>query len=88
MTTQDFRRAAFGLLESISWDITLARRGAQESWLMFKNHLQAKEQSTLKSRKSSKYGRRPVWMNQELLTKFKDKKEGYKMWKQHQVTQK
>ncbi|KAK4832977.1 hypothetical protein QYF61_026803 [Mycteria americana] len=48
LTTLDFRRADFGLfrdlLGRVPWDKALEGRGAQESWLMFKDHLlQAQE---------------------------------------------
>ncbi|GAB0203631.1 hypothetical protein GRJ2_002828700 [Grus japonensis] len=48
LTTLDFRRADFGLfrdmLGRIPWDKALERRGAQDSWLIFKGHLlQAQE---------------------------------------------
>ena len=42
LTTLDFRRADFGLfrdlLGKVSWDKALEGRGAQESWLIFKDH--------------------------------------------------
>jgi len=42
-TTLDLRRADFGLLRDllgrIPWDKALEGRGAQESWLIFKDHL-------------------------------------------------
>ncbi|GAB0192044.1 hypothetical protein GRJ2_001669700 [Grus japonensis] len=49
LTTLDFRRADFGLfrdlLGRVPWDKSLEGRGAQESWLVFKDHLlQAQEQ--------------------------------------------
>ncbi|GAB0179072.1 hypothetical protein GRJ2_000372500 [Grus japonensis] len=48
LTALDFRRADFGLfrdlLGSVPWDKALEGRGAQESWLVFKDHLlQAQE---------------------------------------------
>ncbi|GAB0175756.1 hypothetical protein GRJ2_000040800 [Grus japonensis] len=48
LTTLDFRRADFGLfrdlLGRIPWDKVLEGRGAQDSWLIFKDHLlQAQE---------------------------------------------
>lgn len=48
LTTLDFRRADFGLHRDlvcrVSWDKALEGRGAQESWLIFKDHLlQAQE---------------------------------------------
>ncbi|GAB0183107.1 hypothetical protein GRJ2_000776000 [Grus japonensis] len=49
LTTLDFRRADFGLfrdlLGRVPWDKALEGRGAQDSWLVFKDHLlQAQEQ--------------------------------------------
>ena len=56
LTTLDFIRAEFGLfndlLGRLPWDKALEGRGAQESWLIFKDHLlQAQGQSipTIKS---------------------------------------
>lgn len=48
LTTLEFRRADFGLdrhlVCKVSWDKALEGRGAQESWLIFKDHLlQAQE---------------------------------------------
>ncbi|CAM4553989.1 unnamed protein product [Caretta caretta] len=39
-------------------------------------------------RKNSKYGRRPAWLNSEILADLKHKKEAYKMWKIGQMTRK
>ncbi|KAK4826209.1 hypothetical protein QYF61_006153 [Mycteria americana] len=79
LTTLDFRRADFGLFRDLlgraPWDKALEARGAQESWLIFKDHLlQAQERCTPTTRKSSKNARRPAWMNKELLDKLKHKK--------------
>ena len=54
-TALDFRRADFNLFRDlfgrISWDMALGRRGVQESWLIFKDHLlQAQEWSMPTSR--------------------------------------
>ncbi|GAB0175819.1 hypothetical protein GRJ2_000047100 [Grus japonensis] len=48
LTTLDFRRADFGLfrdlLGRVPWDKALEGRGAQDSWLVFQDHLlQAQE---------------------------------------------
>ncbi|CAM5075663.1 unnamed protein product [Natator depressus] len=37
-------------------------------------------------RKNSKYGRRPAWLNSEILADLKHKKEAYKKWKIGQMT--
>ena len=86
----DFRRANFGLFRHVlgrgPWDTALEGRGAQESWLIFKDHLlQAQERCIPTKRKSGKNARRPAWMNKELLDKLKHKKEAYRGWKQGQV---
>ena len=85
LTTLDFRRAGFDLfrdlLGRLPLDIALEGRGAQESWIIFKDHLlQPQEQCILTKRKSGKTARRPAWMNKEL--KLKHKKEAYREWKQ------
>lgn len=36
-------------------------------------------------RESSKNGRRPAWMNKELLDKLKHKREAYRGWKQRHI---
>ncbi|CAM4592199.1 unnamed protein product, partial [Lepidochelys kempii] len=38
------------------------------------------------SRKNSKYGRRPAWLNSEILADLEHKKEAYKKWKIGQMT--
>ncbi|CAM4696941.1 unnamed protein product [Caretta caretta] len=38
------------------------------------------------SRKNSKYGRRPAWLNGEILVDLKHKKEAYKKWKVGHMT--
>ncbi|GAB0187539.1 hypothetical protein GRJ2_001219200 [Grus japonensis] len=68
LTALDFRRADFGpfrdLLGRVPWDKALEGRGAQDSWLVFKDHLlQAQEQCNPAKKKSGKNIRRPVWMN-------------------------
>ncbi|KFW71682.1 hypothetical protein AS28_14104, partial [Pygoscelis adeliae] len=74
------------LLGRVPWDKALEGRGAQESWVLFKDHLlQPQEQCVPTKRKSGKNARRPAWMNKELLDKLKHKKEAYRGWKQGQV---
>lgn len=48
--------------------------------------IQAQESSSTTSKKSSKGTRKPAWMNKELLTKLKDKKNAYKRREQGQVS--
>ncbi|GAB0187326.1 hypothetical protein GRJ2_001197900 [Grus japonensis] len=90
LTTLDLRRADCGpfrdLLGRVPWDKALEGRGAQESCLVFKDHLlQAQERCIPTKRKSGKNARRPAWMNKEVLDKLKHKKEAYRGWKQGQV---
>ncbi|GAB0180593.1 hypothetical protein GRJ2_000524600 [Grus japonensis] len=90
LTTLDFRRADFGLsrdlLGRVPWDKAPEGRGAQDSWLIFKNHLlQAQERCSPTKRKSGKNARSLAWMNKELLNKLKQKKEAYRGWQQGQV---
>jgi len=59
--------------------LALEGRRAQESWLVFKDHLlQAQECSIPMNMESSKNTKRPVWMNKELPAKLKHKKEAYR----------
>ncbi|KGL97778.1 hypothetical protein N301_06892, partial [Charadrius vociferus] len=88
--TLDFGRADFGLLKNLLgmglWDEALEGRGAQESWLIFKDHLlQAQERCIPTKRKAGRKARRLAWMNKELLDMTKRKKEAYREWKQGQV---
>ncbi|PKU44319.1 glycerol kinase [Limosa lapponica baueri] len=88
LATLAFRRADFGLLRHliglVAWEKELEGRGAQESWLAFKDSslLQAQERCIPKKKKSGKIASRPVWMNKELLDKPRTKKEAYRGWKQ------
>ncbi|PKU38766.1 glycerol kinase [Limosa lapponica baueri] len=91
LTMLNFRRVDFDLFKDllgrVPWDMVLDGRGAQESRLIFKDHLlQAQGSSILISMKSGKSVWRPAWMNNELLAKIKDKKEAYRGWKEEQVT--
>ncbi|PKU48078.1 glycerol kinase [Limosa lapponica baueri] len=59
LTTLEFRRADFGLLRDllgkVTWEKVLKRRGVQESWLVFKDHLlQAQEQCIPRKKESGK----------------------------------
>lgn len=54
------------------------RAETHKSCLIFKDSLlKAQEQSILMFRMLSRYSRRPPWLNRELLTDFKCKKEEY-----------
>lgn len=75
------------LVGRIAWDTALERRGAQESWIIFKDHLlPAQERSFLINTKPSKDGRRPPWMNMEPLTQLKHKEAACGKWEQGQET--
>jgi len=67
LTTLEFGRADFGLfrdlLGRVPWDKALEGRGAQERWLIFKDHLLQAQQQCIPTKKSGKNARRPVWMN-------------------------
>ncbi|CAM4707287.1 unnamed protein product, partial [Lepidochelys olivacea] len=71
---------AIGLLD-------MKGKGVQESWLYFKESLLRLQGQTIPmSRKNSKYGRRPAWLNSEILADLEHKKEAYKKWKIGQMT--
>lgn len=81
-TTMDFRRDNFSLfmdvLGRIPWLQALQERVVQESWLISKyQFLQAQKCCILMSKKLVKGGKRPVWMNKELLL-LKPKQEIHK----------
>ncbi|KFQ50852.1 hypothetical protein N333_11838, partial [Nestor notabilis] len=87
----DFKRADLGpfrnLLSKVPWDIVLEGRGAQDCWLLLKDHLlQAQECCVPTRRKCSRKARRPPWMDKELLRKLRKKKIAYRRWKQGQAT--
>ncbi|KFQ42374.1 hypothetical protein N333_07813, partial [Nestor notabilis] len=87
----DFKRADFGLfrnlLSKVPWDIVLEGRGAQDCWLIFKDHLlKAQEHCIPTKRKCGRRARRPPRMDKELLRKLRGKKEAYRRWKQGQAT--
>ncbi|CAM4498483.1 unnamed protein product [Lepidochelys kempii] len=89
--TQDFRKADFDSLRErmarIPWGTNLKGKGVQESWLYFKESLLRLQGQTIPmSRKNSKYGRRPAWLNGEILADLKHKKEAYKKWKVGHMT--
>lgn len=78
ITTLDFPRADFGLfrdlLGRIPYETALKGKGAQENWLIIKgNFLRAQEWSITVSRKLSRHGRRPVWVNMETEPKHRKK---------------
>jgi len=89
--TLDFRTANFGLfkdlLGEIPWARALKGRGVQECWSLFKHHfLHAQERCIPLRKKSTEGGKRPAWMNKELLAELRWKRKSHGMWKEGQAT--
>ncbi|CAM5130495.1 unnamed protein product, partial [Natator depressus] len=89
--TLDFRKADFDslreLIGRIPWENNMTKEGVQDSRLYFKESLLRLQGQTIPMcRKNSKYGRRPAWLNSEILADLKHKKEAYKKWKIGQMT--
>ncbi|MDF8238690.1 hypothetical protein P4715_15035, partial [Listeria monocytogenes] len=89
--TLDFRKADTDslreLMDKIPWENNIRGKGVQESWLYFKESLLRLQGQTIPMcRKNSKYGRRPAWLNGEILADLKHKKEAYKKWKVGHMT--
>ncbi|CAM4495102.1 unnamed protein product [Caretta caretta] len=89
--TLDFRKADLNSLRErmgrIPWGTNMKGKGVQESWLYFKESLLRLQGQTIPMcRKNSKYGRRPAWLNGEILADLKHKKEAYKKWKVGHMT--
>jgi len=88
--TLDFRRANFGLFKDllgrIPWVRALKGRGVQESWLLYKHHfLHTQDQCIPLRKKSRKGGRRPAWLNKELLVELWWKTKVHGTWKEGQA---
>ncbi|XP_064909576.1 gamma-1-syntrophin isoform X3 [Columba livia] len=91
IATLDFSRANFGLfkqlLGEIPWARLLERKGAQDSWIAFRDcFFHAQDQSIPTHRKSRKGARRPAWLNRDLLGMLKQKRRVYRSWKQGLAT--
>ena len=91
--TLDFRRADFELFRRlvgrVLWSSVFESKGVQDGWLLFKKEvLKAQEQAVPLSRKMSRCGRRPAWMNRELFLRLQEKKRIYLLWKKGRATQK
>jgi len=88
LTTLAFRREDFGLdkdvFGGVPWDKVLEEREAQESWLVFKDHLERAPSQQIQSQ--AKNAGRPAWVKKWLLAIFKHKKEAYTGWGQGWVT--
>src|SRR5699024_8753945 len=64
-------------------------KGVQDGWLLFKKEvLKAQEQAVPLSRKMSRRGRRPMWMNRELFLRLQEKKRIYLLWKKGRANRK
>jgi len=75
--------ASSNLLGRIPWVRALVGSGFQDSWSLFKHHfLHVQDRCIPLSKKSSKGGRRPIWMSKELLEELRQKRKVYGMWKE------
>lgn len=71
------------LLDEIPWETVLRDKRMEQSQQLFKNtFLRAKELSILQRKKSSRGGRKAVWLCKDLLVKMRDKKQTCRQWKQ------
>ncbi|KAF1478004.1 putative RNA-directed DNA polymerase from transposon X-element, partial [Eudyptula minor novaehollandiae] len=60
----------------------------QEGWTIFKKEvLKAQEQAVPVCRKKNGWGRRPAWLNGEILQGLRKKRRVYRLWKKGQATQ-
>ena len=87
----DFSRGNFGLFKQLLGEIPWARllegKGAQDSWIAFRDcFFHAQDQSIPTRRKSRKGARRPAWLNRDLLGMLKQKRRVYRSWKQGLAT--
>ncbi|KFZ67747.1 hypothetical protein N338_13227, partial [Podiceps cristatus] len=87
--TLNFRIANFQLFKELvnrtPWETALRDKGAEWSWQIFKDAFhRAQELSIPWCKKSDKEGKRPAWLNRDLLVKLKGKKEMHRQWKQGQ----
>ncbi|KAM9591475.1 uncharacterized protein ACIBXB_006271 [Morphnus guianensis] len=90
-TTMDFWRANFGLfkalVERVPWETVLKGKGVQEGWTFFKKEiLMAQDQAIPMCRKSNRRGKRPAWLNGELLLGLKKKRRVYHLWRKGRAT--
>ena len=67
--------------------MVLRDRGAEESCQILKDAFhRAQELSVPRCKKSGKEGKRPAWLNRDLLVKLKGKSKLRRQWKQGQVS--
>ncbi|KAF1475360.1 hypothetical protein FQV18_0003892, partial [Eudyptula minor novaehollandiae] len=63
-------------------------KGVQEGWTIFKKEvLKVQEQAVPIYHKKNGWGRRPAWLNGELLLGLRKKRRVYRLWKKGQATQ-
>ncbi|PKU46257.1 rna-directed dna polymerase from mobile element jockey- hypothetical protein [Limosa lapponica baueri] len=75
------------LLDKIPWEAALKDIGVQEGWTHFKKEvLKAQEQAVPVCRKTSRRGRRPAWLNRDLLLDLGNKRRVYNLWKRGQTS--
>ena len=75
----DFWRADFELFRilvgRVPWESVLMGRGVQEHWTLLKKEvLKAQKQAVPVCHKMGRWGRRPAWLNRELLLSVREKK--------------
>lgn len=60
----------------VPWESLQKGKGIQEAWVLLKKEVsKAREQTVPESHKASRRGRRPTWVNQELLLRLQEKKK-------------
>ncbi|KAK4818026.1 hypothetical protein QYF61_004150 [Mycteria americana] len=89
--TLNFRKANFQLFKELvsrtPWETVLRDKGPEQSWQIFKDAFhKAQELLVPRCRKSGKEGKRPAWLNRDLLVKLKSKREMHRQWKQGRET--
>ncbi|KAJ7418346.1 hypothetical protein BTVI_29644 [Pitangus sulphuratus] len=87
----NLRKANFQLFKDIvnriPWETALRDKVTEQSWQIFKDVFQRAQELVIpRHKKSSKEGKRPVWLSRELLVKLQGKKQMNRRWKTGQVT--
>jgi len=76
------------LIERVPWERELKGKGVQEGWTFFKEIvLKEQEQVVPMCHKTNHWGRRPAWLNRELLLGLGKKRRVYHLWKTGQAMQ-
>ncbi|KAK4822040.1 hypothetical protein QYF61_006953 [Mycteria americana] len=77
-----------GLVDRVPWETVLKGKGVPKGWTFFRKEiLKAQEQAIPMYRKTSRWGRRPAWLNRELWLELRKKRRVYDLWKMGQATQ-